>query len=478
MQIVTPAHLTSAVVERAQDAAPVHRVIGPGPTVRAVRLLEKVDAIGVVCAHQQQSGRGIEARRSVVGAAGLVGRHEASIGRRFLGRIGPRPAGLVDAAGPVDGGKGRREQVLAVGPVEHEVVAVARRLQQQPARHASELGVDQHRHFGGVPVVRVVRRRLEAPGQRAGVGIERDDGAGPAVVAGPHLAVEHRGRVAGADVEQIELRIVGAGHPHLAAGGAAADRTWRAGGRRAVERPLRRARVGVERAQDARQVVEIARDADDEMVADEERRVRGPVPLLRVGDHHVPLHRAVARVEGDQVGVWRGEEHQVPGHRGAAVADVEAVVRRIGVAPDLAPVARVDRPQVVGGGDVDHAVGHDRRGFDLLRLSGLERPRERELADVVGRDLRQAAVMTARVVAVVGEPAVGGRLQQRRRIDALRRGRHAEQENGAERSEHVGRGFSRATGESAGRPAHHACPHRCISPAARRAPAADRPRCS
>ncbi len=55
------------------------------------------------------------------------------------------------------------QQVLAVHAVEHEVVAVARRLQQQLALDAVDAAVDEDRDLGGVPVVRVVRRRLEAP---------------------------------------------------------------------------------------------------------------------------------------------------------------------------------------------------------------------------------------------------------------------------------------------------------------------------
>ena len=41
--------------------------------------------------------------------------------------------------------------------------------------------------------------------------------------------------------------------------------------------------------------------------------------------------------------------------------------------------------------------------------------------NVVGRDLRQLAVALAGVVAVIGRPAVGRRLQERRRVEPLRR---------------------------------------------------------
>ena len=125
---------------------------------------------------------------------------------------------------PVDGREGLGQQVLAVRAVEDEEVAVARRLQQHLARLAVEGAVDQHRDFGGVPVVRVVRRDLKAPREFAGVRVERDDAAGPRVVAGTRVAVQHRRGIAGADEHQVQIRIVGAGLPHLPAGGAAAAR--------------------------------------------------------------------------------------------------------------------------------------------------------------------------------------------------------------------------------------------------------------
>ena len=50
----------------------------------------------------------------------------------------------------------------------------------------------------------------------------------------------------------------------------------------------------------------------------------------------VPLDLAVLRVERDQVRVGRRQEDGVLVDGGAAVADVEALVGRIGVAPDLA----------------------------------------------------------------------------------------------------------------------------------------------
>ena len=61
------------------------------------------------------------------------------------------------------------------------------------------------------------------------------------------------------------------------------------------------------------------------------------------------------------------------------MADVEALIGRIRVAPELPRRARIERPELSGRRDVDDAVDEDRRRLDLLRLPGLERPGQRQL---------------------------------------------------------------------------------------------------
>jgi hypothetical protein len=61
--------------------------------------------------------------------------------------------------------------------------------------------------------VRVVRRELEVPFRLAGIGVERGHAAGIEVVAGAHIAVHVGAGIAGALVDQVQCRIVGAGHP-------------------------------------------------------------------------------------------------------------------------------------------------------------------------------------------------------------------------------------------------------------------------
>ena len=104
---------------------------------------------------------------------------------------------------------------LPVRAIQDEEVAVAAGLSEQFAFLAVDLAVDQNRRFVGIPVVRVVRRRLEIPGHLSGVGIQRDDRLGVEVVAFAALAGDHGLRVAGAEVDQVQFGIVGRATPHV-----------------------------------------------------------------------------------------------------------------------------------------------------------------------------------------------------------------------------------------------------------------------
>ena len=121
---------------------------------------------------------------------------------------------------------------------------------------------------------------------------------------------------------------------------------------------------------------------------------------------------AVLGVEGDQVRVGRHEVEPVLVHGDAALADVEALVGGVVVVPDLMAGARIDGPDVVGHGEVEDAVDQQRRGLDRRRLVGLKGPGEREVADILRRDLCERAVAAAGVVAVIAGPAVGGWIEQ------------------------------------------------------------------
>ena len=198
------------------------------------------------------------------------------------------------------------------------------------------------------------------------------------------------------------------------------------------------------------------------MIANHEGRVRRPEPARRVRDLDVPELLAREAIEREQVRVGCREEHGAAVHGDAAVADVERIVRRVLVAPDLPSRARVDGPEIVGRREVHDAVDENRRGLDLLRKVRLERPGEAERVHVVARDLRQRAVAPARIVAVIRGPAV-----------RLRVGRGADRRDRRE-FERCASHRLRPNEACAGRRARRASRHPCSARAARRAPRADR----
>src|ERR1044071_229330 len=74
-------------------------------------------------------------------------------------------------------------------------------------------GIDQHRHVGRIPVVDIVRSELEMPAELAGIGIQSDQRAGGEIVTLAAIAIVVGAGIAGAPVDQIESRVVGAGDP-------------------------------------------------------------------------------------------------------------------------------------------------------------------------------------------------------------------------------------------------------------------------
>src|ERR1019366_6193922 len=95
--------------------------------------------------------------------------------------------------------------------------SVAVPLEHELARLAMELRIHQHRCFGGVPVVEVVRRELVVPFQLPRGGVERQHGRGVQIVSLTLVTVVVRAWIAGGPVKQLGFRVVSAGEP----GGAA-----------------------------------------------------------------------------------------------------------------------------------------------------------------------------------------------------------------------------------------------------------------
>ena len=135
----------------------------PAETHRAarIRLHQVADRQPVVLVDIEQPGVGRERRRRIVQHAAV---HERAGDLRILVRVPLRLSLCVEPLRPhVGQPELARDQVLAGGAIEHEEIPVARRRHHQLARAAVERRVDDRRRLRRIPVVRVVRRRLEVP---------------------------------------------------------------------------------------------------------------------------------------------------------------------------------------------------------------------------------------------------------------------------------------------------------------------------
>src|SRR5262249_8715045 len=108
----------------------------------------------------------------------------------------------------------------------------------------------------------------------------------------------------------------------------------------------------------------VAAHPDDDVVPDRDRSDRPVVHLVEIADGLVPALGAILRIERNQVAIGRFEIEMVAVHGGAAIADMHAADGVPGVVPELAAGARVNGPGVVGEGEVEDAIYHQRGRLD------------------------------------------------------------------------------------------------------------------
>ena len=264
-------------------------------------------------------------------------------------------------------------------------------------------------------------RELVVPLQGARARIDGDQRVGVEIVALAVVTVIIRIRIAGAPVQEIELGIVGAGHPRAAA--AAFQHTGVGGPRLAAPLPktgngveppdaLARCRiVGVEKAPGG---IFTAGDPDDHLAVDHERCQGRRVPGLVVSQDDVPKNPSGRAVERQQMRVERDHEQAMVKHAEASVHRRLRTVGEIGwqvatVLPERTPRARVERPrEVVRAADVQHAVPQQRGRLEspaARRRAGLKCPLGLQARNIVARDRGQRAVTLSGVIARIREPA-------------------------------------------------------------------------
>ncbi len=274
--------------------------------------------------------------------------------------------------------------------------------------------------------MRVVRRGLKPPLELTGIDVQRNDGFGIEVRPLAALAGDHRLRISGADIEQAEVGVVGAGHPgHPAPMHHGFDAGPGFGFRGAglgmgVPAPFEFACFRIVRFQIPGDIEVIAADAGNHVIAGDDRRDRGVVELAEVADFGVPLLFAVGDVERDEIAIGRFDVDRIAPHSDPAIADVPAALRFPAEVPQLASGARIDGIDVIRQRGEQDAVHDDGRTLDgrgvssatALRTSAEARPvdpGERHRIDIVLVDLIEWRVAAAGIVSVIGRPVLGAR---------------------------------------------------------------------
>ncbi len=356
------------------------------------------------------------------------------LARLVIARLGSLDgtAGLeIDMRCPCDLGDLLRGDQLAAGRVEDIKETVLRRLHQHAPLDPVDDEIRDCDLLRRRVVPRFARRALVVPDVGAVIRIERDDRGQEQVVA-LALAAERMvpwRAVAGADVEQIELGIIGHRVPH---GAAAADPPPLAAPslcghleNRALEALRRIAGHGIEAPRELAGCRIVGRHvaahaelgaavADQHLAFDDTRRAGDRIGLAAVDGVDVPHGRAGRRIERNQPAVDRADIDLALPHRDPAVDDIAARIdrpaaRHFGVvAPQRRARDGVERLDLAPRGrDVEDAVDHQRRGF--LAALGVEVriPCEAELADVLRRDLIERAEALLGIGAPMREPLAG-----------------------------------------------------------------------
>src|SRR6202041_831129 len=212
-KLMAPTNLAGLVVDGLDHTLAPNAVIRSSPSVDAIGWLREVDTVARMGVDDKQTVPAIEAGRTVVSHSALVGRNQASIGRRFLGGIRNRTALLIDSQRPVHWPERNSQQILPVGAVKNKEVAVARGLHQHLLRLSAKISVDQHWSLDRIPIVRIVWRDLEGPHQLARIRAQGDDGAGVKIIARTRRAFKNGSRIPGSPIDEIEIRIISPRHP-------------------------------------------------------------------------------------------------------------------------------------------------------------------------------------------------------------------------------------------------------------------------
>ena len=341
---------------------------------------------------------------------------------------------------------------LARRTVENVVEAVSRRVDESLSHTPSDLEVHDDARTGLVEIPGILWRQVVGPYEFAAVGVARQYRRAVIVAVARQTAprveidlaplppvIRVPGRaIAGAVVEQIQIRVEGEPSPDRAAA------TFPGVSVPGVERRIGNFIVGVERFEtraDADFVVRphtvvspshaagidvvggdvapyalfSAHHADDDFVVDDERHCAGRFTYSDVGVFSAPNDFPVLGVEREDLSVQRAVENLAVGvgqsarfRTAACRLDCRIDLQDFGpeFPFDGAVASEIEGVDVIRlrRDDVHRIADHERRGFMRVENSELHAPRHRQVLDVREVDLIETAVIPTGIVAVGHDP--------------------------------------------------------------------------
>ena len=290
-------------------------------------------------------------------------------------------------------------------------------------------------------------RRLVMPHVVTRLGLQCNDGRDKQVIAttrAAYLTVPGRA-VADADVEEIQLGIVGHRVPN---GAAAADLPpltrpgrgshfhrlifkavcWIAG--HCIKAPGLFSGLRIISRHVTADAVFSAAIADHDIALDDTRGTGDRVRLVTVDRIHSPGHTAIHSIQRNQITVDCADIDLVVPGGDAPVNDIATGVPapdsgyfRI-VGPDLLTGLRIKGEyRAPGTGDIHDAVDNQRRGLNTAIARDIEKPVKAELSDVPGIDLFKGAEPLLSIGPTMGQPVRCDTARGQRPLFGLRRTR-------------------------------------------------------
>ena len=363
LPLMRPLRFPRLIVNRRQERLLPSPAIIPAPTFRFVfRVVEVIHAVSIRRIHIEQPRFRIKRRRLPVRRATLIRTHQSPVQLRFLRRIRNRLTLRIHALRPVRRSKRSGCNILPRNPVQQEKIPVPTRLCQQFPRLPVNHTINQNRSLIRIPVMRVMRRRLEVPRHPPRIRTHCNNRLRVKIVPRTRLARNHRLRIARAEIKQIQYRIIGRRTPRHPA---AMQHRFHAGPRlrfriprlrMRIPAPLHLTRLGIMRRQITGYVRIVTAHAHNHMIANNQRGRRPKIHLLQITNRFVPPLLAVLDIQGHQMAIRRLEIQPVAGHGHATIPNMNPALRRPREVPDLPPRPRIHRPGMIRSREIQHPI--------------------------------------------------------------------------------------------------------------------------